>query len=277
MTLAEQLAEQVRLKIEKNQLILPSPPEILLLLKRLSADPDANLTALIDAIKKDPVLVLRVIRVANSSAIYMSQNPIGNVSQAITRLGMKLVNTLVISHELLQMFSGPPGRFTDFTRQVHQHSLKVASFAYALAKQHSHIDPDEALMAGLIHDIGYLPLLQVAKDFPNEPVDELLNALHSLHIEVGHELAVNWKFPEQICNAIKQHENYSYRFDGKPDLTEILIVANLSAYSNRPVPETEPEFIPALDKLEVDRNTPIEMHQHLNEDYHCAMQILDSA
>lgn len=121
------------------------------------------------------------------------------------------------------------------------------------------------MLAGLLHDIGKLPILARAEDFPEimkneQALDETIEKMHTI---VGKFMLEAWKFPPEIVAAASEHEDLG-RYSDKPDYVDIVLVANLHSYIGKEHPHAQVKWadIPALAKL---RLTPVESLLALEE------------
>ncbi len=214
--------------IEQNQLILPSPPDIIVKVRKVLDDPDSTHEQLAMALSTDASLVARVLKVANS-AVYRRHQNADNLQQAVSRLGHKLINTLVTNHALMQLFGQPSQQFRPLLHTIQTHSTAVARLSYAIAQQYTRLSPEDALLAGLVHDIGFIPIVQNLSVFDNgtSSSEELITQLETHHAWLGARLLEHWHFPHAIVVATEQHETINRVSTHGPDLTDVVIVANL--------------------------------------------------
>jgi len=199
---ATALLQDVESAIHQERLILPSPPDHLLAIRRLLEDPDAGVERIAAAIGQDPALAARILKVTNSAAM-AGDRYIESLPQAIARLGNRLVGTLVTSHALLQAFGQPCPAYADLLGTIQADSREVAAWAWALAKTTRNASPEEAMLAGLVHRIGMLPILQCALHENHPPPRAVLQPLlETHHPRIGALLLEQWHFPPAIVTAV---------------------------------------------------------------------------
>ncbi|MFW5973655.1 MAG: HDOD domain-containing protein, partial [Bacteroidota bacterium] len=197
---------------------LPPLPASTGRLLELARDPDASFKEIARVIELDQTLTARVLRAANS-ALYGVPRRIQTVQQATVLLGRDTVVNLALSVSILSV----QGRFdlrswpidpVDFWR----HTFAVASLARSMAVQIPGVNPDETYVAGLVHDIGKLLMLEhfgqlyaqvmMAAQDGMKPLFMLeREILETDHAVVGHALCMHWKIPQPITRAVAEHHD----------------------------------------------------------------------
>jgi putative nucleotidyltransferase with HDIG domain len=176
---------------------------------RLVANSEAGPREMEAVASLDPVLAGRLIQTANS-AYYSPRQPIGTVLSAVSFIGTETARRVMLAAAIRGNFSSPQ------THQLWNHSLDVAQTAELVAMHASvKIDPSQAFLAGLIHDIGRLafaimPLafqerFQRLTDGGCPPVEVEMCLSGRCHGEVGSETLTQWKFPAEIIEAVRWH------------------------------------------------------------------------
>lgn len=237
--------------LEHNRLVLPTLPEVALKVREVVDDPDSSIADLVRIIVSDPALSARLIQVANSPLMRAGRK-IESVDAAVSRLGMRIVRDLATSMVMQQMFQATSDVTDQRLRQLWEHSTEVAAICHALAGQFTKLNPEQALLAGLVHDIGAMPILTKAEDFPELLADEkaLDWVIAELHPRIGGAILRSWNFPPELVDVAEQHENTGY--DSKTtDFVDVVIVANLQSYlgSGHPLGQQDLSQVPAFAKL----------------------------
>jgi len=224
----------------RNQLLvarLPAMPQILLKLIELCEADDAGMADLAKLISSDAGMTAKVLGVANSSAYHRGGNKVGLV-QALTVLGSEFIKTLVISESVLQTFNGFPHASGIDLRGFWKHSLTVAVMAREVAKAIDYAQPEEAYLAGLLHDVGRLALLSAA---PNEYVRNFLmqdsadlcaveqRFLHISHAEAGAWLIERWNLDSFMADSVLYHHEATARLMDAHPLIRIVHLAHWMA------------------------------------------------
>lgn len=229
---ADQILASIMEDVRRNRIELPTLPEVAIRVRRLLEDPRVTSGQVAKVITADAPLSARLLRVANSP-LYRGTSAIENVRTAIARLGHRLVHNLVTSLVMVQLFQPKVSEgIQTRLRQVWTHSAHVAALCHVLAQKFTRLAPEEALLSGLIHDIGALPLLMYAETIPYLPADEvgLEDMLTSLHARVGGLILETWHFPPALVKATSGHEDLGREHEEDVDYLDIVIVANLLSY-----------------------------------------------
>lgn len=277
MDLEEKIIQMLDKKIKTNQLVLPSMPDVFLQVKKIIDDPSSNIGNVAKIITRDPSLTARILKVANN-AMHRGNNEITNLQLAVSRMGLQLVKTLVTSHAITQMFNQPKGALKPFFSNLQQHSSEVSANAYAIAKKYTKINPDDALLAGLVHNIGYLPMARCVESFPEveENPNLLIEVMGTVHTKVGKMVLESWSFPQAIIDA---SIHYTEQFRTGPvttDLTDIVIIAGLNTYRGTDHPCTLPDWsqYPAFQKIGIHSRDELEKLDELEDEINNARTML---
>lgn len=248
--LEQDLLRTLEAEIASNRLVLPTLPEIALRVRELMAQPDCSATQLARLISSDAALAARLLKVANSSS-YRGHKTIDNIQTAITRLGMQLVRSLVTQLALLQSLHGSNADIGRQLAVLSRHSLEIGAHCHALAQHYTKLDPEEALLAGLVHDIGKLPLLlrlHALGGGTGEMADQLARRLHG---RVGAMVLEAWHFTPEMVAVAAGHEDVQRNPYGAPDYTDMVLLAHLLLHlrQNRQLSWAEP--LPVFRKLRI--------------------------
>lgn len=224
----------------RNQLLLarlPAMPQILLKLIELCDADEAGMAELAKLISSDAGMATKVLGVANSAAYHRGGNKVG-LLQALNVLGSDFIKTLVISESVFQTFNGFPHASGIDLRSFWKHSLTVAVMAREVAKAIDYSQPEEAYLAGLLHDVGRLALLSAA---PNEYVRNFLmqdtadlcaveqRFLQISHAEAGAWLIDRWNLDSFLSDSVLYHHEDTARLKDAHPLIRIVHLAHLMA------------------------------------------------
>ncbi|HOE66101.1 MAG TPA: HDOD domain-containing protein [Candidatus Hydrogenedentes bacterium] len=192
---------------------LPSLPHVVERVDELLGDPDRSLGEVGKVIATDPSIALKTLRLVNS-AYYGLQNRVTSVEHAVALLGAKVIKNLVLTATVFDTFKTT-------TSQMLRHSVACGTAMGVLARRHApplSVTTEEAFVFGLLHDIGkiiieeFLPqecaearALCVAQRMPEYQAERIILGID--HAELGSRLAVKWKLPPAIIEAIAGHHD----------------------------------------------------------------------
>lgn len=257
--LKNQVLTQLITDMENDKLVLPSLPEVALKVRDTLADENANTKTVAQVISTDAALSAKLIQVANSPLLRGTKH-IDSVDMAVTRMGNTTVKNTVNSLIVQQIFQ-PTTDVTDkLFRNFWAHSTEVAAISQALAGM-ARLKPDQAMFAGLVHDIGALPIIKYAEDI-QELLDKpnvLQEIINELHTTIGVALLSKWEFPQDIINVAAKHEDLSYDPGGPADLVDVVIAANLQSYfgKDHPLSKVSWSDVPSFARLGLDTEVSI--------------------
>jgi len=272
----EAFYNEILAELDSGKLILPTLPEVALRVNDVAENPDVSLGELADVVVSDAALSVQLLKVANSP-LFRGRYPVDNVRMAVSRLGLKMVKNVISSLVMEQMFQAPSEHLEDRFYEVWQHSVDVAAIAQVLASKHPGIPTDEAMLAGLIHDIGVLPILLKAENRPDllQNTELLDSVIHDLSTPVGVAIVENWGFPENLIAVVAEHDNYQRDSNAGPDLVDVVQVANLQSHFNtvQVLSEDELSRVPGFKKLGIQTEVHVVELEENSEDYAAAMAL----
>ena len=220
----------------RGDLQLTSPPAVYFQLKKVAEDPHKSIVDAGKVIDKDPALSMRLLKLVNS-AFFGFPSKISSISHAISLIGMKELQDLVLGTLIIEKFSSLPGGMMtmhDFWAM----SLRSALMAKELANfWKTHEDSDSLFICGLLHDIGKLVFYRRIPDLAREvgllletatvdEVDAEQRVIGFDHYQTGAELSRLWKLPCIITETMAQHDNPNYSGPYKK-AADIVRTANL--------------------------------------------------
>ena len=150
-------------------------------------------------------------------------------------------------------------------------SLRVASFSYVLAKTLTKVNPDNAMLAGLLHDVGKFYILNRANHYQLLFTSQrtLWNLVDAWHSNIGAAILENWSISDDIRNAVQNFGNAQYVHRGAFDLTDAIFAADLldAHYDERSSHKINWEELPdVLSKLGLDEEKAEQLHLMMNEE-----------
>lgn len=257
----------------KNIATLPAVAQKIM---RLIDDPESNIEDLSKVIAYDPALCTRILKVINSSFYGMPQQ-IGSIDRAVTLLGLNAIKNIAIASSLNKVFK-PNQIGSNFNAyDLWLHSIAVAAGARKVAKKAGFKLPDEAFLAGLVHDIGIMVEMQACPQEFSEIVDSLAKdqslsfreveqrVLGTTHEAFGAALCKSWNFPTHLGDVVGHHHDPTSLPESERLLPAIVHVADIMAaqigagYTRTvEVKVVAPELLDLLNLCESDIDTLME-------------------
>ncbi|EGW55573.1 HDOD domain-containing protein [Candidatus Endoriftia persephone] len=239
--------------LKANRIALPTLPDVALEALVVINDIESSVNDLVKIISRDTALTARLIRYANSP-LYRGVNPVSSIKQAITRIGFQKVKSAVYAVSMHEVFHSPNKAIELRMERLWMHSVKIGSTAATLAKTYTDLDPNTALVAGLVQNVGQIPIITKAADYPelvenSKLLDKLLSKLHG---KLGQNLLRLWRFDPAIVAVTRaQQELYSERDDEPVDLVDLVQAANILTQEESDQPQTaiDRDRVPAFARL----------------------------
>ena len=244
-----------------DRLVVPSMPEVALKIRHLIEDDDVPIPQLAKVLNIDPAISAKLIKSANG-ALYHGQPAVDTCARAISRLGLNTTKHLVVSFVMRNLFCEKihVDLLNQHARDLWSHSVEVAAISMALAHVTPGMNAEEALLAGLLHDIGELVILSYAENYPEMIVDDeaLDGVIKHLKAEIGAVILREWQFPDALVEAAYGAEEWTRDSGEKPDYCDVVLVAQLHSFFGTSRMDSIPalEEIPAFSKLAGGNLTP---------------------
>ncbi len=247
---------------------IPSLPEVVSDIMALIADPNSSAAQMCTVLQKDIGLTAKLLQVANS-AYYAFPNRIGSVQLAVSLLGMNEVRNIVLSATVVGMFKSLKGApFLSF-RELWVHSVNCAVAAKTIAAQVHDLNPEEAFVGGLLHDVGMVVLLDKLRDHLKKIVQlaekEQIPFVEAerrywehTHARIGSVLIQKWKLPKAVAQAAEQHhfltrDSASFPLTAVVHLADSLCIEKGNAYRlERTAEDENPQSWDVLDEQQPD-------------------------
>lgn len=193
----------------------------------LALDPDVSATRITNVVSKDPVLATRVIQLANS-AFSAPATEITSIGEAVVRMGTGPVRN-VVTAACLSSLAADPRIYGKHGRGHIDHSIGTAYLAWLLADRADE-SPDEAFLYGLLHDIGKLVILKLARDCKSFGItapsdEETTEILEQMHAPIGGYVLKQWGMPKSLHDPIVWHHDSDSATD-RPAAAMVAYVAN---------------------------------------------------
>ena len=221
--LNSKLAAIIMEAIEANRLKLPTLPEIAVNIMRCERDPNLDVMELARTIEVDPATSAQILRIANSPLL-RREVKVGDLSKAVSLLGISYSAKLAVSFATKQLFNSNNAQLNHLVRQTWGYSMKVACHCYVLARQGKLLQ-EEAFLSGLLHQIGALPVITVAEHHDIEDLEELKRTIQELHPMLGEQILAHWHFPHDIADIPINYQDPN-RYIDRLDYCDLVTISN---------------------------------------------------
>ena len=269
-TLAEKVQNELLEAIENDELVLPTLPEVALQVREAAENPNISIPALSKVIGNDAALTARLIKVVNSPLLRTNKE-ITDLNMAISRLGINYTANLATGLAVEQMFQATSDVIDNNMRAVWNRSTEIAGICHVLCRHFTRLQPDQATLAGLVHQIGILPILTYAEASSVLLKDSisLNHIIDRIHPVLGERILRAWDFPEQIATIPTNYLDFQ-RQSKTVDYIDIVQVATLQSYadSDHPLSQVDWTQVAAFAQLGLD----VQARLNDDEDLSAAME-----
>ena len=235
-----------------NDLEIPTLPRIAVELRK-AMQKDIGIAEAVKIIQLDPVISAKLIQVANCP-LYVTPNAAKTCFEAVNRIGLNASRNLVVSLSIKHTFTSHAPLISEFLQLIWKRSIFISGISYVLASITKHVNPEEALLAGLICDIGTVPFLSFAANLPSDYFSrkDLELALPHVSAPVGSTILSSWDFPEEFIDVAQYSSDWFHSNGSKLNLTDIVLLARLHSAIGTPAMADLPLItsVPAASKLE---------------------------
>ena len=208
------LLKKIEGRIESGRFDLPQLPSTSMQVMSLANDPRTDIAEITKLISGDPALSGQLLQTANS-ALYGGRAPATSIQDAVMRVGMRALRTLVLSASMKGVMLTGKG-VASYGKSVWRQSLSVAHIAAATGPLMG-IESNRAFLIGLLHDIGKLPLLAMLDNESRRgfPVSQALigKVFQLFHESVGGKLADTWQLGDELVSVSGMHHSFQENED----------------------------------------------------------------
>ncbi len=258
--------------LKTNNIELPSFPDIALKIKTLLEEEDTTAGDVAKALTNDPAITVKLIKTCNS-ALYQTASEISSSNDAIIRLGFATTRRLVNIFAMKELFRSKNQALQSRMSDLWSDSREVATISYVLAEITPKMDPELAMLAGLVQNIGAVPIIEHLDHYPQmmkieQKVDGLVKKLKT---KIGPKLLESWGFQKELVQVAENSGNWRYNSpSGGANYVDIVVAAQVHALIGKKQLHDLPDFaeIPAFRKLGEHGLTPEQSQKVLLESHH---------
>jgi HD-like signal output (HDOD) protein len=225
---AFQFVQALAAELSLGAVDIPGFPAIVQKIREVLADETSSAEKVARVVGADPVLAARLLNLANSVAILGTARPATDLRTAVSRVGLNAVRSTTYAHAVRILSHSEALRGLEKPLEVlHKQTAQVASLSHVIAGKYSKVQPDVAMLAGLLHSSGRLYLLARAGKHRGLFADanSFRNVERDWHLSVAVALLENWSVPDEIVHAIAESEDLTREPRGAPALTDVVMLA----------------------------------------------------
>jgi HD-like signal output (HDOD) protein len=230
--MAFQFVEDLAKEVSGGRVELPAFPDVAVRVRKVLADETVGTDKIARVVMSEAGLAARVLALANSAALSRGGKAITDMKMAVNRIGHSNVRTAAVSFAITQLRrAGELKAIAKDLEGLWHEATMVAALAHAVASRTHGINSDEAMLAGLMHNVGKIYILARANKHADLFNDKgaMESIMRDWHSNVGKAIVENWGFSPQLIEAVGTHEDLERMNDGKADLTDVLTVSTMLA------------------------------------------------
>jgi HD-like signal output (HDOD) protein len=215
-----------------GDLIFPTHFDITLRLRDLLRDSDASVQQISAAVSVEPLISSKLISVANSALYDRGGPPVRDVKGAIQRLGMKVVRSTAFGVAMKQLLLAKEiADFGDLSKGLWKHSISSAAACTVIARHFKRFKEDEAMLAGLVHDLGASYMLYRASQYEELRArpETARYLIWKWHESIGESLLHALGLPDEIAAATRDHDHPRQVTEVPRSLADVVYLGNLMA------------------------------------------------
>ncbi len=254
--------------MQSDNLVLPTIPDVSFKIRRAINDDKSSVSSIARIVQIDPAITAKLIQIANSP-LYRGRKKIESCPEALTRLGLKTAQDIITTVAMKSVFNAKSPLIRQKMTELWKHSSYIASISAVFAHKIPGFDPDRAMLAGLIHDIGIVPILTYADKHPDiiaNPRD-LVDTVRQLRADIGVQIIRQWDFPEDFEDVVINAENWFRNNKNPANYADIVMISQLHSF----IGKVDVKKIPKIDDLPAYKK----LASHLNAND--SINILDTA
>jgi HD-like signal output (HDOD) protein len=198
--------ESIAADVARGELSFPTSARVAMRVRQALDDPDCRIEAAAKLVQAEPLLAARVVAMANSVVFNRSGREVADVRTAVARLGFAIVRTLATALITRELAAAAATRdYQQLAAQLWAHTAHVASLAHVIARRVTYQDPEMAMFAGVVHEVGGFYLISRAKDYPGLLDGEPQEWIEAGEALVGRAVLGQLSVPAPVAEAIESY------------------------------------------------------------------------
>jgi HD-like signal output (HDOD) protein len=226
-TFVERLAQDLR----DERLELPAFPEAVIRIQRALQSPDTSTDDVVRILSSEPALAARLLRMANSAEFRRVDQNVTDLRKAVARMGFNMVRSVAVAFAMRQLRrkdTYTPAAQAQLERAWND-SLEISAMCFVIAKRFTRLNPDQALLTGLLHVLGRLYIIMRSKDTAELSDTEMREVVDGWHASIGKAILESWGLPDALQHAVEHQDELDTPQEGEVSMTDVLIASKLIA------------------------------------------------
>lgn len=224
-----QMLEDIASELSE-EVVFPTCFDVAMRIRKALRNTDHPIGKIVEQLSLEPLICAKLLALANSAAFNPGGIVVKDVKTAVTRLGLDIVRNTAMAITMHQMLrSREMVSFEEMAQHLWNHSLHVACACHVIAKRLTHFNPDEAMMAGLVHDLGAFYMLYRATQYSalRERPGSMRFLIAQWHENIGLTVLNALGMPEEIIEAVRDHDVLRPIPERPKNLNDIVYIGNL--------------------------------------------------
>jgi HD-like signal output (HDOD) protein len=213
-----------------GDVVFPTSFDAVLGLRKILQDPERNIREITDALQLEPLISAKLIHLANAQN--HNGRPVVDLHSAIEVLGLKTVRSSAMSIVVAQLLRAKGmAEFSDMANVLWDHSIRSAAAARIIAANCTRLNPEEAMLASMVHDLGAFYMLYRAAQYDElrRRPDTIKFLIVHWHESIGVSLLNALGLPEEIVLATEDHDHPRPPPLPPKTLRDLVYISNLLA------------------------------------------------
>lgn len=228
--------ERIEQEMVEGRLNFPTVLDLSLRIKTVADDPDSSLDDIAAIARAEPVLSAKAVRLANAVVMNPYGAAVTNIGDAVRRIGLDSLRSLafaVAAEQVAQDFRSHTLKL--IATGLWMHTVDVACWSSVIARETRSANPDGAMFAGMMVDIGHFFLLARATEYPalEQDMDRFAEFVSTWNAPVGRAILEVFGLPESILDAFREPPRQIAAWPPR-DLAETLQVSRILSESPNP-------------------------------------------
>jgi len=248
-------AQVIRIRFRKGEAKLPLLPKAVLKVQKILKDESKGASDISKALEESPTFAATVLRIANSPEFKSGSYEVRSLPMAVQRLGGRRTLELMVAISTKLHLNVKDKGLKKILDRNKDDALHVAIAAQHLAKIIPGVEPEEAFLAGMLHDIGVQAVVCAVPDLLSPlAYEDQLQIIQSLHHEMGGRLLNYWEMPDAF-EAVASHHGIESDDRPRDKLIDFVDAANFLIQSNGrkvlfdPIEAIDPAHYPPIQRI----------------------------